>query len=156
MTGAEIVLDSGRAALSVVPHENGDWRLRTGPIVVYVKGTRFDVSWDAAREALPGMATSASHPEVRLAVYRSMAGWPIRQPPYQMYQVPERAGIIRVVSRRFLRHARDAGVRVQVWTVDDERDMRRLLEWGADGLISNRPDVAVRVRDAFLGGAPDN
>jgi hypothetical protein len=28
--------------------------------------------------------------------------------------------------------------------------MRRLLEWGVDGLISNRPDLAVRVRDEFL------
>ena len=25
-----------------------------------------------------------------------------------------------------------------------------LLEWGVDGLISNRPDLAVRVRDEFL------
>jgi glycerophosphoryl diester phosphodiesterase len=28
--------------------------------------------------------------------------------------------------------------------------MRRLLEWGVDGLISNRPDLAVRVRDEHV------
>jgi glycerophosphoryl diester phosphodiesterase len=44
----------------------------------------------------------------------------------------------------------DAGRRIQAWTIDDEPDMRRLLGWGVDGLISNRPDVAVRVRDAFI------
>jgi hypothetical protein len=39
----------------------------------------------------------------------------------------------------------------QVWAVDDEDDMRRLLTWGADALITNRPDVAVRVRDGIKG-----
>ena len=105
---------------------------------------------DAARAALPQMATSACHPEVRLAVYRSLAGWPVRRVPYQVYQVPERAGVIPVATRRFIRHAHAAGLQVQVWTVDEEDDMRRLLEWGVDGLISNRPDVAVGVRDAFV------
>lgn len=105
---------------------------------------------EAARAALPGMPTSACLPEVRLAVYRSIARWPFRRPPFEMYQVPERAGLVRVVSPRFVRHARQAGVRVQVWTVDAEPDMRRLLAWGVDGLISNRPDAAVRVRDEWI------
>jgi glycerophosphoryl diester phosphodiesterase len=105
---------------------------------------------DAARAALPGMPTSACHAEVRMAVYRSMAGWPVRRVPYEMYQVPERAGIIPVATRRFIRHAHQAGLQIQVWTVDVEGDMRRLLEWGVDGLISNRPDLAVRVRNAFF------
>ena len=29
----------------------------------------------------------------------------------------------------------------------------RLLEWGVDGLISNRPDMAVQVRDRFLAAS---
>jgi glycerophosphoryl diester phosphodiesterase len=101
----------------------------------------------AARTALPGMATSATASEVRLALYRSWLGWPVRRAAYGAYQVPEHAGRLRIVSRRFVRHARRAGVKVQVWTVDDEAHMRRLLGWGVDALISNRPDVAVRVRD---------
>lgn len=102
----------------------------------------------AARAALPGMATSACHAEVRLALYRSWAGCPVRHAPYGGYQVPEKAGRLRVVSPRFVRHAHLAGLDVQVWTVDEEPDMRRLLGWGVDALISNRPDLAVAVRDA--------
>jgi glycerophosphoryl diester phosphodiesterase len=101
----------------------------------------------AARAALPGAASSATHPEVRLAVYRGFARWPVRQASYGGYQVPERNGLVRFVSPRFIRDAHMAGLKVQVWTVDDERDMRRLLDWGVDGLISNRPDLAVRVRN---------
>ncbi|MBI2187102.1 MAG: glycerophosphodiester phosphodiesterase [Acidobacteria bacterium] len=103
----------------------------------------------AARAALPEMASSACHAEVRLAVYRTWARWPPRNVPYGGYQVPEHNGVLRIVSPRFIRYAHDAGLKVQVWTVDEERDMRRLLEWGVDGLISNRPDLAVRVRDSF-------
>jgi glycerophosphoryl diester phosphodiesterase len=103
----------------------------------------------AARAALPGIAASASQPEVRLAVYRSWLRWPVHHAAYHTYQVPERAEAVRIVSRRFIRDAHAAGFKVQVWTVDDEADMRRLLEWGVDGLISNRPDLAVRVRDEF-------
>ena len=105
----------------------------------------------ALRRALPQTATSACHAEVRLAVYRSWGGWPVKRPPFGGYQVPEHAGRIRIASPRFIRHAHAAGLEVQVWTVDDEADMRRLLSWGADGLISNRPDLAVTVRDAFVG-----
>ena len=59
--------------------------------------------------------------------------------------MPEFAGTTRVVSPRFVRYAQAAGVRVAVWTVNEEADMRRLLSWGVDGLISDRPDVAVTV-----------
>jgi glycerophosphoryl diester phosphodiesterase len=78
----------------------------------------------------------------------------VRRAPYDAYQVPEMAGRIRVVSPRFIRHAHEAsrpsagGVKVQVWTVDEEADMARLLAWGADALITNRPDLAVKVRNA--------
>jgi glycerophosphoryl diester phosphodiesterase len=79
----------------------------------------------------------------------------VRRPPYGGYQVPEHAGALRVVSPRFVRHAHRAGLHVQVWTVDAEHDMKRLLGWGVDALISNRPDLAVQVRDAVLDGLHD-
>jgi len=107
-------------------------------------------SAQAGRAALPGIAASAHKGEVRLALYRSWLRCPVRRAPYHTYQVPECAEATRIVSPRFIRDAHAAGFKVQVWTVDEETDMRRLLEWGVDGLISNRPDLAVRVRDEFL------
>ena len=41
------------------------------------------------------------------------------------------------------------GLRVNVWTLDDEPGLRRLALDGVDGLITNRPDLAVRVRAAI-------
>jgi glycerophosphoryl diester phosphodiesterase len=48
-----------------------------------------------------------------------------------------------VVSRRFIDDAHRAGLAVQMWTIDGESDARRLLDWGADALITDRPDLIV-------------
>jgi glycerophosphoryl diester phosphodiesterase len=99
----------------------------------------------AAREYEPRIPTGASREETRLALYRSWVRWPVRRPRYQEFQVPELSGSTRVVSPRFVQYAHEAGVAVRVWTVNDEADMRRLLEWGVDALISDCPDVAVKL-----------
>ena len=99
---------------------------------------------------MPDVAASACRPEVRLALYRSWARWPVRRPRYGGYQIPEIAGRLRVVSPLFIDHAHLADLKVQVWTVDEEPDMERLLQWGVDALISNRPELAVKVRDGFV------
>jgi glycerophosphoryl diester phosphodiesterase len=104
-----------------------------------------------ARDVLPNAAASACTRETRLALYRSWVRWPVRRVAYQTYQVPEFAGATRVVSPRFIASAHAASLRVQVWTVDEDADMRRLLGWGVDALITNRPDLAVRVRDEACG-----
>jgi glycerophosphoryl diester phosphodiesterase len=59
--------------------------------------------------------------------------------------VPEEAEATRIVSPRFVRHARGAGLAVQVWTVNDADDARRLLGWGVDGLITDHPDRLVPI-----------
>jgi glycerophosphoryl diester phosphodiesterase len=65
--------------------------------------------------------------------------------PYQAFQVPEWSGGTRVVSPRFVQLAHKSDVAVHVWTVDEPADIRRLLDWGVDGIISDRPDVAATV-----------
>lgn len=99
----------------------------------------------AARACDPGVATSAGRMEVRLALYRSWINLAPGRVAYQAFQVPETSGSTRVVSPRFVRLAHKAGLVVQVWTVDGPDDIRRLLEWGVDGIISDRPDIAVDV-----------
>mgnify|MGYP003407393041 FL=1 len=58
-------------------------------------------------------------------------------------QIPEHQGRLRVLSPRLLSFAHDLGVEVHVWTVNEAIDMRRLLNAGVDGLITDRADVAL-------------
>jgi glycerophosphoryl diester phosphodiesterase len=99
----------------------------------------------AARAMAPEIATSAGRFEVRVALYRSWLAISPGRVPYQAFQVPETSGTTRVVSPPFAALAHKAGLAVQVWTVDEPADIRRLLDWGVDGIISDRPDVAVEV-----------
>src|SRR5207249_7234700 len=85
----------------------------------------------------------AAREEVRLALYRSWCRWPPARAAYDGYQVPEFAGGTRIVSPRFVSDAHDAGLGVQVWTVDTADAARRMLDWGVDALITDRPDIIV-------------
>ena len=61
------------------------------------------------------------------------------EPPIA-FQVPERAGPLNLVDERFVKslHARDAYV--HVWTVNRTEAMRRLLDLGVDGIMTDYPD----------------
>ncbi|WP_406690403.1 glycerophosphodiester phosphodiesterase [Saccharopolyspora sp. ID03-671] len=56
-------------------------------------------------------------------------------------QVPVRHQGLEVVDERFVALAHRWGVEVHVWTVDDPAEMRRLLDLGVDGLVTDRPDL---------------
>jgi glycerophosphoryl diester phosphodiesterase len=72
-------------------------------------------------------------------------------PPFQALQAPEKyKGVVPVVTGRFVREAHDRGLRVDVWTIDDEPAMRRLLSLGVDGIMTDRPDVLARVLNGRL------
>ena len=64
-------------------------------------------------------------------------------PPVQgnLAQLPRRFGGLTVVDEALLRTAHAGGREVHVWTVDDPVEMGALLDIGADGLLSDRPDL---------------
>ncbi|HUE85327.1 MAG TPA: glycerophosphodiester phosphodiesterase [Vicinamibacterales bacterium] len=106
---------------------------------------------DVIRAEDPAIATSASENEARWTLYRAWCRWPMgRARVYHAFQVPERAGRMRVVSPAFVEQAHRAGARVDVWVVDAAPDVTRLFSWGVDGVITDRPDVAVPARADWL------
>ncbi len=44
------------------------------------------------------------------------------------------------LSPALVQEARALGLKVLPWTVNEAADMRRLIDWGVDGLITDRPD----------------
>lgn len=62
-------------------------------------------------------------------------------------QIPERSGRVPVATARTIDMAHRLGLAVHVWTVNDADDMRRFLDLGVDGLITDRADV---LRDVLI------
>ena len=102
-----------------------------------------------ARRLAPAAASSGSRTEVLHAIFWAHLGWLPLFRRYQALQVPEGREGVRVVTPWFVRAANRAGVPVQVWIVDGTDDIRRLLDWGVNALITDRPDVAVKTVAAW-------
>jgi glycerophosphoryl diester phosphodiesterase len=90
-------------------------------------------------------AISGSTRDVRafLMLHRVHLSW-LWPRSADVFQVPETTRGMRLVTPRFVRDAARRRVPVHVWTVNDPDDMARLLEWGVDGLITDRPDHGAR------------
>lgn len=47
----------------------------------------------------------------------------------------------KTVNEKLVDACHEKGIHVYVWTVDEEDEMRKFIEWGVDGIYSNRPGV---------------
>ncbi len=68
----------------------------------------------------------------------------------QALQIPERHRGVRILSRRLLDVAHGVGAEVHVWTVNEPGEMRRLIDLGVDGIVTDRVDLAVIERARVL------
>jgi glycerophosphoryl diester phosphodiesterase len=93
------------------------------------------------------VCTSMGPREVAALVLSTHARIPLRPTKHALIaQVPVRQGPIPVVTKRTVRRAHDLGLFVHVWTIDDPQEIGRLLDLGADGIMS---DDTIALRDVF-------
>ena len=60
-------------------------------------------------------------------------------------QIPVRQGALTVLTKGFLKRAHHLGIKVHVWTIDEPKEMNRLLDLGVDGVMTDRPVVLRQV-----------
>lgn len=109
-------------------------------------GSFYDRSLQLFREHCPGVATSAGPGSVRLLVALNWLGLGgLLSPSYQALQIPEAHSGLVVASPSLLQTAAQRGLSVQLWTINEQPAMRRLLDQGAHALITDYPDRALQV-----------
>lgn len=98
------------------------------------------------RAACPEVATSMVEDEIRpFYILNLLFLGGLFNPPGEAFQVPEYSGERHVLTPRFVRAAQGNGIAVHPWTIDDPTDIRRFLDMGVDGIITDRPDVMLQV-----------
>lgn len=108
----------------------------------------------------PGPVSAAEQELKAFYVHHRARAAALYVAPADAFQMPERHSGRQVLSRCFVRDAHAKNVAVHVWTVNAPRDMHRLLEWGVDGIVTDRPDLLAAVlhergaRPAAPGPAP--
>lgn len=89
---------------------------------------------------------SATRRQIRLfyLLHRLPGGGPYT-PRTDALQLPLRWEGRQVTTPEIIRIAHGRNLPVHVWTVDRPEEMRQLLEWGADGIQTDRPDLLAQV-----------
>jgi glycerophosphoryl diester phosphodiesterase len=93
------------------------------------------------RGQLGGRVCTALGPREVAALRLAGSHAPKLPPTALCAQVPPSAGLIPLVERHFVDNAHRAGLAVHVWTIDEAAQMRRLLDLGVDGIMTDRPEV---------------
>jgi glycerophosphoryl diester phosphodiesterase len=63
----------------------------------------------------------------------------------QALQLPEHAAGVHVLTRGFVEAARGRNLEVHAWTINDPASMRRLLDAGVGGIMTDYPDRLLEV-----------
>lgn len=84
----------------------------------------------------------------RRDIVRAFFGVGEPDPACACFAVPLRHLGLFIPSPRFVRKAKREARTVHVWTVDDEAGVTRVWNAGAQGIVTNRPDLVRRWRDA--------
>lgn len=80
-----------------------------------------------------------------LSLRLASLGLPMPRSAAGCTQAPVRQGRLPMADRRFIETAHRRGVGVHVWTIDERSEMERLLDLGADAILSDRPTLLKQV-----------
>jgi glycerophosphoryl diester phosphodiesterase len=101
---------------------------------------------DEFRQTCPEVATSSARQETTVFVLMSKAFLGrLYSPKFYALQVPEESSGITVMTAQFVRAAHERNLRVESWTIDEPEQMQLYIDWGADGIITDRPDLMLEI-----------
>jgi glycerophosphoryl diester phosphodiesterase len=99
----------------------------------------------------PGAVSASASELMQFHILHRLHATGLFQPRVDAIQIPERHEGRELVDARLVREAHALNLPVHVWTVNRPEDMRRLLGWGADGIVTDRPDLLADLLHELVG-----
>ncbi|MBU5467177.1 glycerophosphodiester phosphodiesterase [Virgibacillus sp. MSJ-26] len=65
------------------------------------------------------------------------------RPQVDALQIPTEEGPINLEDKKLIRGAEKAGVDIHYWTINEENSMEKLIDLGAHGILTDRPDILI-------------
>jgi glycerophosphoryl diester phosphodiesterase len=98
---------------------------------------------------LPLKTASSASAALLIAIYVLIALGlsffvPVCSKRVKALQVPTKAGFLRLDRSRFIRAVHRSGIEIHFWTINEAGEMKRLVSLGADGIVTDRADLAVK------------
>jgi len=94
------------------------------------------------RMCAPDASTAATRQEVARLVFGKT---PTGTLPYKILQIPVSYWGIQLSRKRLIKKVQNVGVDVIYWTINDDKHIQRLLDRGANGVVTDRADIANKV-----------
>jgi len=101
---------------------------------------------EVRRRVGDGLAVSGG-PKLTAKLMAESRGLPITADWVHAVQVPLKVKGVPVVTERFITHLHRRGIHIHVWTVNESDEMRRLLDLGVDGIMTDQTEL---MRTVFI------
>lgn len=89
----------------------------------------------------PNISTAATRQEVARLFFMGESA----KDDYQMLQIPTSYCGIKLDGKRFIHRAQRAQKQIVHWTINEQTKMRQLLANGNNGVVTDRPDLALPI-----------
>jgi glycerophosphoryl diester phosphodiesterase len=70
--------------------------------------------------------------------------------PGDCLQVPIYSHGIKVVTKRFIKFVQSKNLKIMVWTINDEKTLKKLIDLGVDGIITDKPKLLTDLMKLIL------
>lgn len=88
----------------------------------------------------PGPTSASSRQVMSFYILNGLGLSRFWRAPVVAVQIPERWKGRQILTPRLVRAFHRQGLAVHIWTIDEVDAMARLLDWGVDGIVTDRPD----------------